>query len=271
MSDKTVRVIVHAGFHKTGTSSLQDYLRQNRRALNPYLAFYGKADFLKAGANARRYGQRPFPWRMWAFRRSLRRFLGGIPDAPLIVLSRETFGGAMPGHRDWRGHLVSRYSDRAVPLLQTVKDELYRRFGPAVQIEILFTTREREDWLRSIYGHLVRSIHLTETYPQFRASFPDLVDLEVEARRIGRALIPCQVHTARLEETGPTRAGPATAVLDLAGVPAKLRQRLPAAERANVGQPPEIEAKFLELNRSGRSKAELKTIKDQMLQEARKP
>ncbi|MFT6684656.1 MAG: hypothetical protein ACJAQV_001833, partial [Loktanella salsilacus] len=51
-----VHVIVHPGFHKTGTSSLQSWLGQNRRALKPYLSFYGKADFLTAGSAARIYG-----------------------------------------------------------------------------------------------------------------------------------------------------------------------------------------------------------------------
>jgi hypothetical protein len=31
------RVIVHAGYHKTGTTSLQDFLHRNRAALAPHL------------------------------------------------------------------------------------------------------------------------------------------------------------------------------------------------------------------------------------------
>ena len=31
-----VRMVVHAGFHKTGTSTLQKTLRQNKKLLQPY-------------------------------------------------------------------------------------------------------------------------------------------------------------------------------------------------------------------------------------------
>ena len=75
------RVIVHAGFYKTGTTSLQAYLARHRAALAPWFDYYGQADFEQAGAEARIYGQRPFPWRKARFRAALRRFLAGIPDA----------------------------------------------------------------------------------------------------------------------------------------------------------------------------------------------
>ena len=35
MTNTPIRVIVHAGFHKTGTTSLQDFLYQNKSSLAP--------------------------------------------------------------------------------------------------------------------------------------------------------------------------------------------------------------------------------------------
>ena len=52
------------------------------------------------------------------------------------------------------------------------------------------------------------------------------------------------------------------------GVPQDLRDALPPARRANSGQSPALEAEFLALNRSGRSKAWLKARKDAMLRDA---
>lgn len=261
------RVIVHAGFHKTGTSSLQSYLGQHRKALAPWLTFYGKADFLNAGTYARVYAQRPFFWRRWAFRRAIRSFLASIPDAPVIVLSRETFSGVMPGHRNWQGRTIKGYAYSAVPICRELRREIGRRF-PGATVEFLFTTRERESWIRSVYGHLLRSIHLTDTFEEFRARFPDLIDPAKEARRIGAALAPCPVHIAALEPHALTRGGPADIVLDLVGVPEKVRASLPPATRANTGQTPAQEAAFFQLNHSGQSKAALKRIKDKMLREA---
>ncbi len=259
------RVIVHAGFHKTGTSSLQLYLTTHRKALSPWLAYYGKSHFPEAGTLARRYGERPFPWRLRAFRRSFERFLAEVPDAPVIVLSRETFCGVMPGHRDWLGRTVRGYAGAAVPLGRVIRKALIRRFGPDTQVEFLFTTRARKPWIRSVYGHLLRSIHLTESFEEFCARLPDLVDPAEEAARIARALAPSPVHVAALEDHAGSRAGPAAVVLDLADVPADVRDRLPPARRANRGQSGEIMETFLRLNREGRGRKDLKTLKDRML------
>ena len=62
MAPRRSAVIVHAGFYKTGTTSLQKYLARNRRALKPVFDFYGQDDFKSAGARARTYAQRPFFW-----------------------------------------------------------------------------------------------------------------------------------------------------------------------------------------------------------------
>ena len=263
-----VHVIVHAGFHKTGTSSLQSWLGQNRRALKPYLSFYGKADFLSAGSAARIYGQKPYPWRLRAFRRSFDRFLAKIPDAPVIVLSRETFSGSMPGHRRFPGRLIRNYRDVAVPLGRHIVAGLQARFGADVQITFLYTLREREGWIRSVYGHLLRSIHLRDDYDRFRARFPDLIDPRAEAAAIAQAL-GVSAHFVTLKDTGHRREGPASAVLDLLDVPQALRDRLPPARRANTGQARAMEDQFLIMNRASRGKAALKAAKDGMLRNAR--
>lgn len=264
-----IRVIVHPGFHKTGTSSLQSWLGQNRRALKPYLTFYGKADFLAAGSAARLYGQKPYPWRLRAFRRTFDRFLSGIPDAPVIVLSRETFSGSMPGHRRFPARLITGYRSVAVPLGQQIIAALQARFGADVQITFLYTLRERESWIRSVYGHLLRSIHLREPFETFRARFPHLIDPRAEAEAIAKALGVTDVHYAALEDYGTRREGPAAAVLDLLSVPQSVRDRLAPAAHANTGQTPAMAATFLAMNRDSRDKAALKASKDAMLKAAR--
>lgn len=262
------RVIVHAGFHKTGTTSLQNHLAQHRAALKPWFDYYGQNDFLSAGARARIYAQKPFFWRRLRFRAAFRRFLTAIPDAPVIVLSRETFSGVMPGHRNWRGRIIRDYG-AAMPLCREVITALRRRFGPAVRIEFLFTTRDGESWARSVYGHLLRSIHLREDFAQFRAALPPRIDLTVEAERIGAALAPCPVRVERLEDWSGHRHGPAGIILAMTGVPDAVAATLPPAARGNIGQTPDQLEDFARLNRSGRGKAELKRIKDQILREER--
>ncbi len=265
-----VRVIVHAGFHKTGTSSLQDYLRDHRELLSDRVAVYLKNDFLRAGNLGRIYGLKPYPWRRRQFRDTFREFLDGITDDPVIFLSWEGFSGVMPGHRRFLTGQISNYSRAAIPLARTIGAELKRRFGPETQVEFLYTLRDPEDWLRSVYGHLVRSIRITDDFSGFRDSFDPVPDLAREAALIARALAPIPVHVVRLEDVGATPQGPATALLDLIGMPQGDRAALPLAIRANKGLSPDAEAEFLRLNREVTDSVALKRQKDRIADEDRK-
>lgn len=253
------RVLVHAGFYKTGTTSLQGFLADNRDALAPWFSYFGQGDFHDAGARAREYGQMPFPHRLKAFRLALRGFLAEVPEGRDLVLSRENFLGAMPGHRDWLGRPIIGFP-AAKPLLQDLKKELFRRFGPETRVEILLTTRDREAWLQSVHGHLLRSIRLEEDFATFAQRFKRLGTLEEEAGRLKAD------HVVRIEPLADHPAGPAKAVLDLMGVPEDVQDRLPPAPRRNVGQSAEFKAEFLRLNRSGLSKPALKAAKLALLE-----
>ncbi len=265
------RVIVHAGFHKTATSSLQDFLHRNRDALKPYFDYYGRAEFQDAGAKARLYAQKPFPWRRTRFRHSFRRFLAAIPDAKTIVLSRENFSGAMPGHRDIYRRIISDYPRAAIPLAQEIIQELHRRFGPKTKVQFLYTTRAQTDWLYSVYRHLLRSIHLRQDFGAFCTGFSRLPNPETDARTIANTLAPVPVYIARLEDFADQPEGLAAAILDLVDFPDDARDALLPMRHINRGQDADIEHEFLKINRSGQPKSTLKILKDRILEKGLTP
>lgn len=258
------RVIVHAGFHKTGTSSLQDYLRAIRGRLPGSIALHLAEDFAEAGTCARRYGQRPGPWHLRRFSLALRRYLASVNDAPTHVLSWEGFSGVMPGHRRF-GHPVRNVHRAAVPLAHAIIVELRRRFGDDAEIVFFYTLRETESWLASVHGHLLRSIRLTEDLERFRAGFPADLRLDGEAEWIARRIAPVPVKTAWLCDAKARREGPAAALLDLVGLPDDLRAALPRARRTNAGDSAALRARFLELNRSVTDARRLKRLKQELL------
>lgn len=242
------RVIVHPGFHKTGTTSLQTYMVENQAALADYAHFYTKEHFLRAGNLARRYGMKPTYWYRWRFGRALRRFLTTIPDAPVVILSWECFSGVMPGHRRLTGTITG-FASTARPMSRTINAELRHRFGADTEVVWFYTTRELESWLRSIYGHILRSIRIQDDYPTFRARLAKVPAPVVEAELMRDYLAPMPVRIAPLEDFADNRLGQASALLELAGVPAEVMAGLPDALHSNRGNPPELLEKFLELNR----------------------
>ena len=265
---ETPDILVHAGFHKTGTSTLQTFLQVNRKALEMYFFSYGKTDFAGVGARDRRYGQRPYPWRLRHFCRGLRAFLQTIPDGQRIVLSRETFSGIMPGHQRLFGTVRS-YSRAAPALSQAIMAEPRHRFGPAVKVKFLYTTRDRASWLRSVYGHLLRSIRVREDFRRFTDNFSK-EPLSEEADQVRAALGGIPVHNAPLEKYSRAAAGPATCVLDIMGVPPNLYSELKQVGRVNPGDRLQVSEEFLALNRKLRNKQTLKAAKEEILARERK-
>lgn len=263
MADTPPDILIHAGFHKTGTSSLQAFLELNRGLLEDHFLFYGKDDFLNAGAAARRYGQRPFPWRLRVFRKRFRTFLATLPDGHRIVLSRETFCGIMPGHRRLFGPVRS-YSTAAGPLARAIIAELRQRFGPEVKIAFLYTTRDRQGWMRSVYGHLLRSIRLTKDFKGFASGLDD-ISLEEQTAALATALAPVPVHSAPLHRFARAPLGPAQIVLDIMQVPLERRERLTPIGPVNTGHSLGVLEEFLALNRKERDKARLKAAKEDIL------
>ncbi len=263
------KVIVHAGFHKTGTTSLQDFFSDNKAALAPYVAYYGKADFLKTGGHARIYAQRPFPHRLIKFRRSLRRFLQSIPDDKIIVLSRETFSGGMPGHHSLGGRLMVSYERAATRLAKVIISELKKRFGPDVDITFFYTVRAREPWIKSIYGHLLRSIRIADDFESFRDQFPEQLSPANEAAKLTKKLAPVPVVTSALEQTSQLPDGPASALLDLLEIPKDVRASLRPVEAKNTANSADLQDAFLKLNREIKDKALLKEKKEALLKRQR--
>jgi hypothetical protein len=257
------RIVFHPGFHKTGTTSLQKYIDAHKAALTPYFTPY--IHMGAAGPLARYYGHKQFPWRLWAFRRELRRFLKTVPAEGTILLSRETFCGVMPGHHGIGGKLIRDYQAAAKPLCAVTLQELRRRFGPDLDLTFLFTTRERRSWLRSVYGHLLRSYRVTEDFDAWAAQFDQTLSLEDEARQLAAHFPDCKLETRALEEFGSHNCGMAACVLELMGVPAEVIDALPPARRENAGKPADVAAELLRLNRSPIGRKALIKAKEKLL------
>ena len=156
MTERIPHIIVHAGFHRTGTTSVQVFLDQNAEALSPHIQVLRRRDFQALAQSTRRYTLGRFrPVQRWRLVRDLRKTLARItPDHRPILLSWEGFSGTVPG---WGK--VTDYRT-AAPLAGRIARELTRRFGAKARITFAYSTRDPAAWRKSAHAHLIKYLSL---------------------------------------------------------------------------------------------------------------
>lgn len=231
------RIIVHAGFYKTGTTSLQRYVEQNAALFGDHFFYCSKAQLSEAAIAAREFGARPFWWRRSAFRHAFERVVADLPDAKIIVMSREQFSGTMPGFKTILGRRITSNLQAGIPLAKEIGRALRGHYKQDANVEFLFTLRDGESWVKSLYGHVQRSRKHPEDYAKFRRHFPQEIELQTQANRIAQAAGADRVHFSFLENTADHRFGPAKALLDVLDLPSEICEKLPAAHHENKSSP----------------------------------
>lgn len=259
------RILVHGGFHKTGTTSLQDYLDLHRTALAPELAICLRQDMPGLAQATHAYSRRLTLLSRLALRTTLREGLSALEPAPARVISWEGLFGMMPGQRRKDRRMVTGYAETGPAMARDLDRLLTRRFGREAEITYLLTTRAGEAWVKSLWHHHLRNTRMTEDYESFRAHFGTTPDLARDAALIQEALTHRHVHVVPLEEVAGDPAGPARAVFDILG----LAPALPPARRSHAAVSADLHLEFLALNRRIADKAELQKTKRRMLRAAR--
>lgn len=253
------RVIVHAGFHKTGTSTVQRALRAHRARLAPLWQVGLEEDFPDAAASARAWSVGGDPVDLGLFQGLMADWLAArdLAGARGLVLSCESLAGEIPGRiggcRDYRGGTV---------LLPALIAAIRAVLGP-VAVDVHLSTRAAEDWLDSLHWQLVRGGAVDEDHAPFTARMRPHADLAVQARAIGAAIAPDRLTIAALEDgTGPE--GPLAPLFDLMGLPPGLRAGW-GVTAANA-RPPGIDRialadRFAAINRASPSRDAARTRK----------
>ncbi|MGR3490757.1 MAG: hypothetical protein ACU0DW_01755 [Shimia sp.] len=259
------RIIVHAGFHKTGTTSLQHYLRTHRPQMRRFFNYLDYRTFPEVTGAANTFSQAQNQLTLRRFSTRLRTALDGQLEGDVTVISAEAFSGLMPGHRRWTGRPILDHS-AADPLARAVL-ACIDRLVPEAQISLAYTTRDRDSWIKSVWAHLVRSIRMTDDLPTFRGRFQGDWGPTAAAHRLKGAL-PCPVHVLPLEDAQGRLGGPAGPLLDLVGVPQGVQARWPAAAQKNTGQAKADVERLLHLNRTVRGRAALRAAKQALLEAA---
>ncbi|OOY08117.1 hypothetical protein [Thioclava sp. F36-7] len=222
-----MRVIVHPGFHKTGTSTIQTGLREVSVHL-PDWAIALREDIPDAAAAARAFSLTRDPFELGLYQAALASWADALPeDTTQAVVSIEGLAGHMPG-RDG----VLDYS--ATPELMGALAEVFRaKYEDALELQLFLTTREKTAWIESLHWQHVRSGMLTDTLDTFRTRLSGF-DLAPVLREIVSTVAPAPVTWVMLDEARDNPHGPLTPLLDLMGVPPEVRASLGLGITANA-------------------------------------
>ncbi|WP_149141365.1 hypothetical protein [Gemmobacter caeruleus] len=254
------RILLHAGFHKTGSSSVQAALAAHRPALLEAgwaVRLPGDAGGALLVEAARQMSRAPGIGARRMVLRALRAWLAPVAGAPGLILSCEDLAGLMPGHPG-----IDSYD--MAPRLAAIALRAVAEIWPDGPAWLVYGTRAPGDWLASVYWQQAQHPHLAETPEDFATRLAPAADFTALLARIGHET-GAPVIAAALARHGPRRLGPVEALYDLAGLPEPLREALPPVPPANGGGSAELAARLVALNRRGLPEEELTQAKRALL------
>lgn len=171
MSAQT-RLVIHLGYHKTGSSSLQKWLLDHREVLAPELHCYNLAD---GGSNALKFAVHN--WLMGsgseqeviAQCRALGADIWDMPQKTVCISDESLLG--MP-----LGWTREEFVETGIyPRAREVVEVLARELAVFSPIFVVFE-RDAENWLRSTHNQMFKAGNVKEDYAGYLARFSPEVD-----------------------------------------------------------------------------------------------
>jgi hypothetical protein len=255
-----MRIVLHGGFHKTGTTSLQAGLEAHRPALAGRVLVQTlqlTPELARATEAARAFSLRPDAGLLQT---AMADWVAGLPDpaAHDLAISSEDFAGHMPGRfgvPDYRA---------AVATIPAAVQALRGRF-PGAEVTVLMTLRAAEPWLKSLHWQLSIHPELMLKQRRFCKEFAAAAAFEAVTGPLAQALAGAAVlRLASLEGLTLRRLGPVEAVYDALDLPDTLRASLRALPRRNARAAEGLADQFVTLNRAKLAPAELRRAKSAM-------
>jgi hypothetical protein len=257
------RIVLHAGFHKTGTTTVQHFFRVNRRALNRHMALRLRPQMIDLVHATRGYSTWRDPLTFDKVAARFDRLLDGLPDMPkrTLLISSEELSGHLPGRDD-----LENYSG-AIDLHYLMVTRLRDRF-PSSEIVLFFSTRDPDDWLQSAYWQHVKSSSLTLDFEAFAQRYSGAADLDAIVDDVA-ARVPCITRRMRLEACAALPFGPASPLLDICDIPGPVRATLTPPARMNTRPDLTVLLQLLTANRTYDDPEARRAAKNAILDKAR--
>lgn len=256
------RIIIHAGFHKTGTTNLQQTLRANRAALRPEIRLVLRPGMKALCEAARAYSLTREEYDLGLVKYEAALLVESLQteQATTAIISSEDLSGHMPGRHGLHGYGATPHIMRAIWVA-------FKTAAPDTALSFFFTTRTQDAWLRSCYAQHLRAYRMTwdeaDYLKRLRASADHIriVDL------IKRELPEVPMYHAALEDHCDRPLGIAEALLDALDISANRRDGFVRSDTRNAALSPALLDELLTLNRSDLDAPSLRAAKRALIDE----
>jgi len=261
------RVLLHLGFHKTGTTAAQSFLFQNRELIWPQHALVLPYRTRPIGLSeaATRYSVLGTPTALATFDSQLRHFLSDLDFGRKrgLILSEENFAGLRPSRNAAIGYAAT--PDLAQVLVNAVID---RFIDEELDITVYLSLRQKDDWLRSLWAHDLQRTRLVLGFDDFADHLSGLGSLRDAAEDIREGLEGADVHVEWLERMQDLPFGSGTPFLEFLQFDSAKTTLLRGPKRSNTSVAPDVLNALLDLNRSMLDEAELTEQKAALIEAA---
>ena len=258
------QILLHPGFHRTGTSSMQHLLWLNREALAPHLTIRLTRHFKTVARLCTRYSTTQNPLDLTDMIGELDTAFAQepVPTGRNLLISSEMFCGEVPGHG-----VVADYS--AAPTLITyLVGYLQERF-PDANIRVIMTTRDPDEWLFSAYRHVLRRSRVTMTREDFAKTYKTVANFDAILQNISESIDPVEVLFLPLNHSLKNALGPGAALVDQLPLPNAVRAALKPVGIGAKGAGPHLWGQFLAMNRADYPDDQVTAQKEQMAEAAK--
>lgn len=252
-----MRIIIHAGFHKTGTTTVQKTLRANREALRPHCRIILRPGMVALCEAARAYSISRSQTDLAMIQYEAAALADGwAARGRDIVISSEDLAGHMPGRRG-----LTSYD--ATPRIIKALVQSFAAAAPDAEQVLYFTTRAAAPWLRSCYVQHLRATRITQDADEYATDMAGSANLDQIVAQVAEAVPEIQVIAQPLEACN-TPLGPLGPLLDILHIDTStLTPRAPDNTAPPQGK---IDA-MLAMNRSALSDADWRVAKDTLKRE----
>lgn len=254
------RILLHVGLHKTATSSVQGFLRQNVRLFWNHSVVLMPHKIGPARMHAIAYGNHGDPVDLVLMQAEMRAHLQGLRIGRHrdIVLSCEDFMGAMPD--------AGAVYPRAVALIKALI-ACFDHLPDNPPVHIYLSLRDKDAWVDSLWRHRLRKLTgapLTLSRDEFAAALGP-VDLPALVKRLRRGLNTVPLFVRDIADLAERRFGVAQPLVNFLPFTEAERAAMIPPGRDNVGHAPALSDALLAMNRAdmhpeARAQAKLKLL-----------